>query len=302
MRVFISLLVLTTFCGQIITQEIRGGGRRRQRVLRRRPTSIQNLGQGLEEVRQAPAPRAPVPVAAPQPIPAAPVAAPVAPTAPLQAVPQVQSLIPAPQIITDTQCPEKEGLQLYPHPDSCNNFYKCANGTLTLETCGNGLLFDERKGLAGSTHNHCSYIWEADCGGRKNDSTPISTPGCEYQFGIYPSGAGCFASYTKCVNGQPLEQYCQLGLAYDHRIHTCNWPDLLVESAGCDPSAALGDFRCPSDEELSPLAKRFFPFPRFPVPQDDTLFIICVNGMPRLNTCGQGTFFSEETLGCVEGL
>ena len=30
-------------------------------------------------------------------------------------------------------------------------------------------------------------------------------------------------------------------------------------------------FRCPSDEELSPLARRFFPFPRFPVPQDDTV-------------------------------
>ena len=61
--------------------------------------------------------------------------------------------------------------------------------------------------------------------------------------------------------------YCQLGLAYDHRIHTCNWPDLLMEYAGqtflldeivselilttllniifagCDPGAALGDFR-----------------------------------------------------------
>ena len=34
-----------------------------------------------------------------------------------------------------------------------------------------------------------------------------------------------------------------MGLAYDHRIHTCNWPDLLVESAGCDPAAAFGDFR-----------------------------------------------------------
>lgn len=293
MKGFICLLVFTNLCGQILTQGTRGENRgRRQRVLRRRPTSIQNLGQDVEEVKPAPT-FAPVPVATPQPIP-------VPTAAPLQAVPQSQSIIPAPQIITDTQCPESEGLQLYPHPDSCNNFYKCANGTLTLETCGNGLLFDEKRGLAGSTHNHCSYIWEADCGGRKNDSTPFSTPGCEYQFGIYPSGDGCFASYTKCVDGSPLEQYCQLGLAYDHRIHTCNWPDLLVESAGCDPSAALGDFRCPSNEELSPLARRFFPFPRFPVPQDDTLFIICVNGMPRLNSCGAGTFFSEESLGCVD--
>ena len=33
--------------------------------------------------------------------------------------------------------------QVYPNPDSCHQFYKCANGTLTLETCGNGLLFNE---------------------------------------------------------------------------------------------------------------------------------------------------------------
>ena len=92
------------------------------------------------------------------------------------------------------------------------------------------------------------------------DDTPVSSPGCEYQFGIFPSGKGCFASYTKCANGVPSQViiisqvlycakylktawdvmfwtfcnqvYCQLGLAYDHRIHTCNWPDLLMEYAG----------------------------------------------------------------------
>ena len=31
--------------------------------------------------------------------------------------------------------------------------------------------------------------------------------GCEYQFGIFPSGEGCFASYTKCANGIPSEVY-----------------------------------------------------------------------------------------------
>ena len=53
-----------------------------------------------------------------------------------------------------------------PQEDSCNQFYKCANGTLTLETCGNGLLYDEARGQAGAAHNHCSYNWEADCGQR----------------------------------------------------------------------------------------------------------------------------------------
>ncbi len=42
------------------------------------------------------------------------------------------------------------GLQVYPHPDSCNHYYKCANGSLTLETCGNGLLFNEATALRGT--------------------------------------------------------------------------------------------------------------------------------------------------------
>jgi len=254
-------------------------GRRRKVVRTRpRPSRIEDL--------------APVGPAAPAPV------APVAPALP-PPPPQAQAP-PTGVLITDIQCPELEGLQLYPKEDSCNQFYKCANGTLTLETCGNGLLYDEARGQAGAAHNHCSYNWEADCGQRPVDDTPISSPGCEYQFGIFPSGEGCFASYTKCAGGVPKEVYCQLGLAYDHRIHTCNWPDLLMEYAGCNPSAALGDFRCPSNEELSPLAQRFFPFPRFPVAKDPKLYIICVDGVPRLNTCTAGTLFSEATLSCEE--
>ena len=86
---------------------------------------------------------------------------------------------PVGQLVQGVECPEPEGLQVYPNPDSCNQFYKCANGTLTLETCGNGLLFNEATSLAGSSHNHCTYIWQSSCGNRLNDTTPISTPGMQ---------------------------------------------------------------------------------------------------------------------------
>merc|ERR1712126_175262 len=204
------------------------------------------------------------------------------------------------QFITDVECPEKEGLQVYPNPESCNSFYKCANGTLTLETCGNGLLFNIGTALAGATDNHCSYIWQTNCGERKNDTTPISSQGCEYQFGIFAKGPGCYDSYTKCAHGIPTKVTCRLGLAYDYRIHACNWPDLMVKSAGCDPSALLGGFQCPSEAELSPLARRYYPFPRFAIPNEPTLYAICVNGLPRLNSCGAGSRFSQETLSCME--
>lgn len=61
-----------------------------------------------------------------------------------------------------TSCPEQYGLQTYAHPTNCDQFYKCANGTLTLETCENGLLFDG----AGSVHNFCNYHWATNCGER----------------------------------------------------------------------------------------------------------------------------------------
>jgi len=280
MRSLTIVLVLCILSATIAQDNLRA---RRRKVVRKRPVpSGRNFqgGAGVQSVQ----PIQNTVQSQPQPLPE---------------VQPPQSTATSGQLITDVDCPEPEGLQVYPHPDSCNQFYKCANGTLTLETCGNGLLFNIPTALSGSAHNHCSYIWQTDCGGRANDTTPISSPGCEYQFGIFPSGEGCFASYTKCGHGVPTEVYCQLGLAYDHRIHTCNWPDLLIEYAGCDPSAALGDFRCPSLEELSPLARRFFPFPRFPVPDDPTLYITCIDGMPRLTSCGAGSVFSEETLGCV---
>ena len=118
-----------------------------------------------------------------------------------------------------------------------------------METCENGLLFDGK----GAVHNHCNYNWAVDCKGRQWDrkfikliicrlyiihniihlATPISTPGCEYQFGIYPVSKECSTTYIKCAHGEPIEQECDAGLAYDERIHGCNWPDQLLDS--CNP-------------------------------------------------------------------
>jgi len=33
--------------------------------------------------------------------------------------------------------------QVYPDLEHCSRYFKCANGSLTHETCGNGLLFDQ---------------------------------------------------------------------------------------------------------------------------------------------------------------
>merc|ERR1711892_1213859 len=151
------------------------------------------------------------------------------------------------------QCPETVGVQLYEDPSSCNRFYKCEDGVASAEVCANGLLFDQAMALTDAIHNYCVYNWKADCGARQADNTPQSSPGCEYQYGLFPLGDGCQSSYVKCEAGVPSEMPCEaenpnvpvvLGLAYDPAMHSCNWPDLLLD-LGCDPSERLGGFQCP---------------------------------------------------------
>jgi len=192
-------------------------------------------------------------------------------------------------------CPDVYGLATTPHETHCDKFYKCENGTLTLETCENGLLFDGKSGV----HNHCGYNWGVHCGERKWEDTPLSTPGCLYQFGIYPKQPGvCHSSYIKCAFGTPYETPCEPGLAYDEVNHSCNWPDLLIDRQ-CDPEAIVG-YRCPDKVEPGTLAYKFWPYPRFALPGDSSRLVTCVNGYPRLVNCGDHAVVNPATLTCED--
>merc|ERR1711934_582593 len=114
-----------------------------------------------------------------------------------------------------SSCPEAYGLQLYPHEQYCDKFYKCANGTLYEEVCENGLVFDGH----GAVHNHCNYNWAVDCGKRVYDDTPISSPGCLYQFGIYPVGEGCQTTFFKCAAGVAYETPSSTSATIPTRCH-----------------------------------------------------------------------------------
>nr|CAD7433884.1 unnamed protein product [Timema monikensis] len=190
-------------------------------------------------------------------------------------------------------CPEQVGVQTYAHPDLCDHFFLCTNGTVTVEQCENGLLFDGK----GSVHKHCNYNWAVDCGARKYEDVPISSPGCLYQFGIYPESAACSTNYLKCAYGVAQQTPCEPGLAYDDKTHSCNWPDLLLDT--CNPEAILG-FKCPTKVPSNTVAAKFWPFPRFAIPGDCGRLITCVNNFPRLISCGDSKVFDEESLTCED--
>jgi len=189
-----------------------------------------------------------------------------------------------------TSCPEQYGEQAYHHPINCDQFYKCTNGTLTLETCENGLLFDG----TGAVHNFCNYNWRANCEGRVHEQLPIARGPCEYAFGIFTAGP-CEQYYTKCEYGEPIDEPCTPGLAYDERLHACNWPDLLEY---CVPEEVVG-FRCPAQLDPRDPASRFLN-PRFAVPGDCSRYYFCVNGQPRLGHCGDYAVFDESILACAD--
>lgn len=167
-------------------------------------------------------------------------------------------------------------------------------------------------------YNHCNYNWAVNCGDRKGFASdrelddiiiiselnqiafleyPISTPGCEYQFGIYQDSEACSTSYIKCEYGTPIVFPCQEGLVYDERIHGCNWPDLLLEK--CNPEAVAG-FACPIKVDARSLQHKFWPYPRFAYSADAHKYIVCVEGHPRLSNCGPDKLFDESTLTCEE--
>lgn len=207
-----------------------------------------------------------------------------------------------------SSCPKDNGIQVYSDPSSCNQFYKCTDGVASHEVCENGLLFDENLALSDAAHNYCVYNWKANCGKKPIDDTPISSPGCLYQFGIFPIEQGCFYDYNKCEFGNATKMPCEndnenipvhLGLAYDPDMHACNWPDLLLNQ-GCDPEALLGGFQCPTLNELiGTFNEQFSPFPRFAVDGDPRVYVICVSGLPRLQSCGAMDSFDEDSLTCV---
>uniref|UniRef100_A0A224XVN1 Putative peritrophin n=1 Tax=Panstrongylus lignarius TaxID=156445 RepID=A0A224XVN1_9HEMI len=204
----------------------------------------------------------------------------------------LQSVLAVP-LLNAPGCPEPYGVQTYPHPELCDQFFLCTNGTLTLEQCENGLLYDGK----GNVHNHCNYHWGVECGLRKAVLVPISSPGCEYRFGIYAEGPHCSTNYIKCADGYPYLNHCDPGLAYDDKTHSCNWPDLLLDQ--CNPEAVVG-FKCPDKVDPHSISAKFAPFPRYSIPGDCEHLVTCVNGFPRLISCEDGKVLDETTLTCEE--
>lgn len=183
-------------------------------------------------------------------------------------------------------CPHK-GVFSWENKDHCDRYYMCTNGTFTEEACPNGLAYSQM----GAVYQHCAYNWNVDCG-RKKSSEPIASPGCPWQFGIFPilQNGRCSIDYYVCEWGVPEPKRCSPeGLFYDDRIKGCQWADQL----GCK-SEALLNFKCPAEDEDNP----YWPYPRYYHNTHDV--IVCVNEQPRLVHCNEDQLVEPSSLACVD--
>lgn len=200
--------------------------------------------------------------------------------------PEEQIEAPTFQHVLSHGCPRK-GVFSWENKDHCDRYYMCTNGTFTEEACPNGLSY----GQMGAVYQHCAYNWNIDCAHKKAPG-PISSPGCPWQFGIFPvTGKGqCSIDYFVCEWGVPETKRCQPeGLFYDDRIKGCQWADQL----GCK-SESLLKFKCPPEDEDNP----FWPYPRYYHDKQD--IIVCVNEQPRLVHCTEEQIVDPNSLSCLD--
>jgi hypothetical protein len=181
-------------------------------------------------------------------------------------------------------CPDDFGF--YPHVKSCDKYWACDNGTGTLKSCGNGLVFDDSD----SKRENCAYPFSVDCGDRSDLDPPISTPHCPRLYGIFSDPANCRVFYS-CWNGEASKYECPPGLAYDSDQRVCVWADHVDR---CDQSEISDGFVCPDLTETDQPGH----YTRHAHPTDCRKFYVCIESVARPYGCSLGTVFNVESLQC----
>uniref|UniRef100_A0A1B0D1P0 Chitin-binding type-2 domain-containing protein n=1 Tax=Phlebotomus papatasi TaxID=29031 RepID=A0A1B0D1P0_PHLPP len=188
-----------------------------------------------------------------------------------------------------SSCPESYGR--YPIPGQCDAYTECRDGVAEEKLCPDGLLFNDKAGVF--TYP-CSYPVDVDCPeGRTSLQPAQSTDECPRQFGYFRLGdASHCGQFMNCVNGRGFTFDCPEGLAFNRETYRCDWPD---EVPDCDAETFLG-FSCPTQPRADGFGSEETRF--YPSPHDCQRYFSCINGRPRLHSCGEGNAFNDLTNSC----
>merc|ERR1739848_443856 len=185
------------------------------------------------------------------------------------------------QLVDNFVCPDEfEGY--YPHLYSCDRYWKCIDGRESLETCGNGLAFDDLDPTF--TTENCDYVYNVDCGNRTELEPAISAPNCPRLYGTFMDPDDC-TGFFNCRNGIANRYSCAPGLAFDPEDRVCKWADQVSRCKKLmDEEEKKGVLQCPQNFLRGVNTKH-------PHPQDCRQFFVCISGTAREYGCPLGSVF-----------
>lgn len=170
----------------------------------------------------------------------------------------------------------------------CDAYVECVKGQAYEKLCPDGLMFYSKTRLRDYA---CQYPNEVDCAGREKLQAPEPTQRCPHQFAKFRIGDSAHCNtYIDCENGIAHRKNCGDGLAFHPTSHNCVWPG---DAPDCDAPAFLG-FQCPQQVTGDKNEVQ-----AFVSPDDCQRYFVCVDGKPRLNICGPGSYFDEFINDCA---
>lgn len=183
-------------------------------------------------------------------------------------------------------CPERNGR--YAKQSQCDAYIECIDGIAEEKLCPEGLVFNPEARF----NYPCGYPIDVNCEGRPNLQPASPTEDCPHQYGYFKIGdhQHC-GQFMNCVDGRGYVFDCPEGLAFNPESYRCDWPDQVPD---CDAETFLG-FRCP-EVRNSLFGGAEIQFYRSTI--DCHHYYICVNGRPRLQSCGMGNAFNELIDAC----
>lgn len=186
----------------------------------------------------------------------------------------------------DPNCQGKNGY--FPVEDQCDAYIECKDWKSQRILCPDGLLF--KPGTPYKSYP-CVYPSDVSCDKRRILQHPLPTAECPHLYGFFRAGdmKSC-GVYHSCVDGKAFELKCPEGLAYNTKTSQCDWPDVVED---CDVEEYLG-FACPGlfgeNSSANPINYRH--------PDDCNKYFACINGKPRLLSCGEDKVFDEYSGQC----
>ncbi|XP_055591240.1 uncharacterized protein LOC129743280 [Uranotaenia lowii] len=156
---------------------------------------------------------------------------------------------------------------LIAHPSNCRRFIECRSGFVILGTCPAGQIWDPNTGVCviGNTET-CDNLSDF-CVGLAD--------------GVHPHPNYCHL-FVLCSNGQTAVHNCPAGEILRPDMQFC------VPGVGCEPTPL--ERMCESRDGV-----------RYPHPDYCSLWVNCINGVPSVENCPDGTIIEPGTIQCVAG-